>query len=281
MLVTIVDRFEEMDGADPDWQKQVSDLFDPREVERAIQTSMTQEAITRLAKGDATDAAPRILSRTSSMKIGYGYFGGNLTGCIPTTESPEMWKLFQLWVSRRMSSDRYHKTIVDAFMRDAKAGRAWLALGARELLALDRLDPSTIIEIRKSSEHSFQSFRNDLGKAVDEIQGLDIEDEVAYREAADQAWHKVRDSAESVRKDLPGIEKKLKVDGVATTGLASFTLGLILGLAPAVPLAALGPVSSAVVAARDLAKAVIDYQELKKSSGYFLVELEKAEQAVS
>lgn len=204
-----------------------------------------------------------------------------MTGCIPTTESPEMWKLFQFWVSRRMSSDAHHKTIVDTFMRDAKAGRAWLALDARELLVLDRLDPSTIIEIRKSGEHSFQSFRTDLGRAVDEIQGLDIEDEVAYREAADQAWHKVRDSAGSVRKDLPGIEKKLKVDGVAMTGLASFTLGLVLGLAPAVPLAALGPVGSTVVAARDLAKAVIDYRELKKSSGYFLVELEKAKQAAS
>jgi hypothetical protein len=277
-MAGLVDRFEEMDSADPDWEKHVCDLFDPREIAAIIETSTTREALTLLGKGDATRAVPRILSRSSSMKIGYGYFGSNLTGSIPITESREMWKLFQFWISRRMSSDTYRKTIVDSFTRDAKAGRAWLALDARELLVLDRLDPSTIIEIRKSSEHSFQNFRTDLGRAVEEIQGLDVEDEVAYREAVDQAWHKVRNSAESVSKDLPKIEKKLKVSGWITTGLASFTLGLIFALAPGVSPATLG--LSLASSAATIAKDLIDYQELKKSSGYFLLNLEEAKQSV-
>jgi hypothetical protein len=275
-MARLVDRFEEMDSADPDWEKHVCDLFDPREIASVVQTSTTRDALTRLGKGDATRAIPQMLSRASSMKIGYGYFGSNLTGSIPMTESPENWKLFQLWISRRISSDAKHKTIVDAFIRDTKLGRAWLALDAKELLVLDQLDPSTLIEVRNSSEHSFQTFRSDLGKAVDEIQQLDIEDEMAYREAADHAWQGVRESAESVKKDLPKIERKLKLDGLATTALLSLTLGLV----PTAPSLALGSAVSAVAAVRDLMKTTIDYGELKKSSGYFLLKLEEARRSI-
>lgn len=273
-MAELVDRFEEMDGADPDWQKQVSDLFDPREIDSAVQRMTTREALTLLGKGNARDAVPRILSRASSMKIGYGYFGGNLTGCIPTTESPEMWKLLQFWISRRMSSETYHKTIVDAFMREAKAGRAWLALDVRELLVLDKLEPAKIIEIRNSSEHSFQAFRSDLGRAVDEIRGLDMEDEASYREAANQAWDKVRETADEIRRERPKMEKKMMVEGIAITG----ALALSYGLAPSIALPALTIAASALIGpGRDLAKTVIDHHEMQKSSGYFLLKLEEAE----
>jgi hypothetical protein len=271
-IAGLVDQCEEMDSAEPDWQKQVTDLLSPGELEDTIRRMTTPEALTLVGKGDTKHAVARIFSRASSMKMAWGYFGSMLTGCIPITDSPENFKLFQFWISRRLSSDVSGKAADDAFMRDAKAGRAWLALDARELLVLDTLDPSTIIEIRKSSEYSFQSFRNDLGRAVDEITGLKVEDETAYREAADRAWHRVRESANSVKKDLPKIERKLKIDGLATTVLFSLTLGL----APVVPLAALTSGISAVAPLRDLAKTMIDYQEIKKCSGYFLLDLEKA-----
>jgi hypothetical protein len=69
-MAALVDRFKEMDSADPDWEKHVCDLFDPREVASVIQTSATREALTLLGKGDATHAVPRIFSRANSMKIG-------------------------------------------------------------------------------------------------------------------------------------------------------------------------------------------------------------------
>jgi hypothetical protein len=271
-IAGLVDRCEEIDSADLDWQKRVTDLLSPGELEQTIQRMATPEALSLLGKGNAKDAVPRIFSRASSMKIAWGYFGSMLTGCIPITDSAENFKLFQFWISQRLSSDMSGKGADDAFMREAKAGRAWLALDARELLVLDTLDPSKIIEIRKSSEHSFQSFRNDLGRAVDEITGLNIEDEVAYREAAERAWQRVRESANSVKKDLPKIERKLKIDGLATAVVFSLTLGL----APVVPLAALTSGMTAVAPLRDLAKTMIDYQEIKKCSGYFLLNLEEA-----
>jgi hypothetical protein len=289
-LQPIADRivsYADEDSQDSGWQQQALRYEDLqlegeaylRHMERAAEIwppDLVQEV------GGLRPFALRVASHGSSVSMGSGFFGSYLTGSSPTTDSRQSWRLFGCWISRRAERLLTKEFPVDrlaSFVRELKAGRAWFALDAKELGVLTGLPAAKISEIRNSTEYSFRHFREDLGDAVDEIEAMELDDEKAYREAANQAWNKVRDSAESVKRDLPGIEKKLKVDGVATTGLASFTLGLYLGLAPAVPPAALGLGSSAAVAARDLAKAVIDYQELKKSSGYFLAELEKAEQS--
>jgi hypothetical protein len=275
-IAGLVDQCEETDSADADWQKHVTDLLSPGELEETIQRMTTPEALALLGKGDAKHAVPRIFSRASSMKMAWGYFGSMLTGCIPITDSAENFKLFQFWISRRLTVGSDVGTMTESFVRETKAGRAWLALDAKELTVLDKLEPRKILEIRNSSEYSFEAFRSDLGKAVDEIHGIDMEGEAAYREAAYQAWDKVRESADEIRKERPKIERRLAVDGAVTVGGAALSLGL----APIAPGYALtSAMATAIGPGRDFLKSIMDRQATKKSSGYFLLKVEEAEES--
>ena len=230
-------------------------------------------------KGGPKKAALYTALFGSSCTIGDWFFGSLLTHSSPTTDSKQHWRLLSSWLMRRaeksvaglLPSDLWR-----GFSRHMKAGRAWAQLDARELIVLEELSASKIIDIRDSGQYSFGHFRNDLRNAVDEIQGLKLDDEKVYREAANQAWNKVRESAKHVRMDSEKIRKKVIIDGVATLGLVSLTLGLLPFGYPALTTGI-----GAFTAAKDLAKQMVEQRELRKSSGYFLVELEKKGRVVS
>jgi len=205
-----------------------------------------------------------------SAHMGEGFFGSWLTGSSPTTDLMHSWRLFGYWVSRRaehMIPQELGRDRWESFVRKVKTGRAWLALDARELGVLSKLPPKKIIEIRDSADYSFRSFREDLGYAVDEIQGLELDDEEAYREAANQVWSKVRDSAREVKKDSDRLRKSIKL------GAGVLAMSLILGLLP-FDIAKVATALIGTPTALDIAKEYLELRELKKSTGYFLIRLE-------
>jgi len=268
-----VQHWADADKEDSEWQKQAFSLASADFLEY-IKASINQEGVDMLGKGDAALTARAVLSGGASKEIAQAYLLGSATDTLPITDSQKMWRLLQLWISRRLAAESAGGRVTDAFVRELKAGRAWLALDAKELVVLDKLEPAKILEIRNSSEYSFQDFRNDLGKAVEEIRGTGMEDEAAYREAAYQAWGKVRESADEIRKERPKLERRLAVDGVATVSGAALSLGL----APVAPGYALTTaMATAVGPGRDFVKSILDRQATKKSSGYFLLKLEEAE----
>jgi len=241
-----------------------------REMENFMQKHVLPDPIEKM--GGLRAAALRATVEASSHRMGRGFFGGWLTDSSPTTDCRQSWRLFGYWVllraegliAQELGRDRW-----ESFVRNVKTGRAWLALDARELGVLSKLPPKKIIEIRDSADYSFRSFREDLGYAVDAIQGLKLDDEEAYREAANQAWSKVRDSAREVKKDSNRVKK--------TIGVEAGVLGmsLILGLLP-FDIAKVATALIGTPTALDIAKECLELRELKKSTGYFLVRLEES-----
>lgn len=224
-----------------------------------------------IEKSGLRTLALRVAARGSSLQIGEAFFGSWLAGSSPTTDLKKYWRLFGYWLSRRAESliaqelgrDRWK-----SFVSEVKAGRAWLALDVRELCVLSKLSPEKIVQIRDSADYSFQSFRKDLGYAVDEIQGLKLDDEEAYREAAKQAWGKVRDSARDVKNDRDTIRNKIGLEA------GVLPVAVILGLLP-FDIARLASMLIGAPTALDIAKEYLELRKLKKSTGYFLVKLEE------
>jgi len=203
--------------------------------------------------------------------MGEAFINSLATDCTPATDSRPIWRLFGYWASRRaeyLIAQQLGKDKWEAFTRDLRSGRAWFALEARELADLSKLSPKKIVEIRDSANYSFRYFREDLGYAVDKIEALRLDDEKAYREAAEQVWSKVRDDARKVKTDMDTIRRKIELD----VGLSS--MSLILGVLPF----DIAKLASALIGARtalDIAKEYLELRELKKSTGYFLVKLEQ------
>jgi hypothetical protein len=117
-------------------------------------------------------------------------------------------------------------------------------------------------------------FREDLGDAVDEIEGLKLDDEAEYREAATQVWKKVRDDARKVRGDMDTIKSKIGVRIELT--FASLFLAMLPFDIAKVAAALIGTTK-----AIDVLDKYIDLRAQKKSTGYFLVKLDEAAEALT
>jgi len=240
-----------------------------RQVETFARQSFSQDYMTKT--GSLKEFALKIIAMGNSINMGKGFFGSLLTGASPTTNLRQAWRLFGYWVSGRakdviaqeLGRDRW-----ESFVSGIKAGRAWLAFDAKELGVLSKLPPERIVEIRDSADYSFQSFRDDLGHAVDEIQGLKLDNEADYRQAASQVWSRVRWSAKDVKDDMDTIKKKIGLEA------GVLPMSLILGLLP-FDMARVVAAAIGTPRALDIAKEYLELRKLKKSIGYFLVKLEE------
>jgi hypothetical protein len=278
-LEQLVSRFADTDESDANWQALALGM-DRGSMKRIVDEGCSDFEPSYLeGHGGANKLAIKTIVRGTSIVAGYAFFGSLLTSSCPITDIRPEWEIFGQWVLKRAKENLFEqlgRNRSEEFIRSLKTGRAWFALNARELADLGRLSPEKILEIRNSTEYSFQNFRKDLGHAIDEIEGLKLGDEKSYREAVHHAWEKVRDSAKDVRRDSGRIRKWALVEGVTITSLVSFTFGLL-----SFSNLALGPALAIVPAAGTLAKQILEWKELKKSSGYFLLELENAEQPVT
>ena len=217
-----------------------------------------------------------VLAFGLSADMGQGFFNSFVTGSSPTTDRRRDWRLLGCWILRRgehLLTQELGKERWGSLMEEVKASRAWLTLDAHELGVISNLPPKKIIEIRNSAEYSLRYFREDLGDAIDEIEGLKLEDEKAYHEAANQVWSKVREDARRVRRDLDVIRRKrdLAVD-------ISF-LSIILGLLP-FPQAKIVAGLIGGVQGFDIISGLLEEQGQRKSTGYFLVKLEESSRAL-
>jgi hypothetical protein len=208
----------------------------------------------------------------ASSILGDCFFGSFLTRSSPTTEFSRYWRLFAYWASLRAGKGIAHglsREKWEDLVRETKKGRAWLALDARELTVLSELSPQKIIEIRNSTDYSFEHFREDLGNAVDEIEGLKLEDENTYKQVARQVWEKVRESAKDIKKDSNRIKKSI---GVSAGVLG---LSLTLGVLP-FDIAKLASALIGMPTVLDIAKEYLELREMRDSTGYFLVKLQQS-----
>jgi len=278
-LGDIIDRYAEEDFQDTGgWLPQVLRHEDYqlegkswlRCLESFLQERVSSDFIEKI--GGLRAMVLYLAANATSREMGHGFFGSWLTGSSPITDLKRDWRLFGYWSSRRAEGIVAHDLGRDqwgSFVRKMKVGRAWLALDAKELGVLSKLPPRKIIEIRDSADYSFRYFREDLGYAVDKIEGLKLDDEKAYREAAEQVWSKVRDDARNVKRDMDTIRRKIELDVDV-----SF-MSLILGLLP-FDIAKLATALLGGATVLDIAGEYLTLKGLKKSTGYFLVKLEES-----
>ena len=220
--------------------------------------------------GGLRKAALATATRGSSLIMGNAFFGSLLTGSSPATDLARDWRLFGYWMMRRaehLVGREFNRDQWESLVRDVKAGRAWFALDALELGVLPRLTPEKIADIRNSDDYSIKYFREDLGDAMSEIEGLRLGDETAYREAAIQVWKKVRDDARKVRRDMDTIRQKIEL------GVDVLFASLLLGVLP-FGTAKLASTLIGTPTVLSIAEKYLDLRRQKGSTGYFLVKLE-------
>jgi hypothetical protein len=241
-----------------------------RSMEGYLRKSVSSDFI--MKTGGLEAAAVQILAFGLSADMGQCFFNSCQTSSSPSTDRRRDWRLFGCWIlcrggsvlAQELGRDRW-----ESFAQAIKAGRAWLSLEAGELGVLMKLPPEEIIEIRNSADYSLQNFRKDLGDAVDEIEGLKLDDEAEYREAATQVWKKVRDDAREVRRDMDTIRSKIGAR-IELTFASLFLATLPFDIAKVA--AALIGTTKAI----DVLDKYIDLRSQKKSTGYFLVKLDEA-----
>ncbi|MEM2613665.1 MAG: hypothetical protein QXO15_05470 [Nitrososphaerota archaeon] len=231
----------------------------------------------------------KTLIYVESVGISSAVFGSTLSGSNPVTDLKRCWRLLGYWASRRaeglvksksigenkvsnirpysagklVKSESIPKDRWDEMMEGAKAEMAWISTEIPELGFVADLPVERILEIRDSFKYSFNAFREDLGKAVDEI-------EISKEESREDLKKVAERELDNVRRNVRDLKNDFNAIGETLGAIITFsTMTMVLGITPF----SWGNLLSAW--GIPILGYVIQSQRLKRRSSYFLLRLEE------
>jgi hypothetical protein len=227
---------------------------------------LTREATQR--KGGSATIGQRMMIEGDSNILGSAFFGSSFTDSHPATDLLRYHRLFGYWTAKR--AQEHPKSIpsmgiLNDMMTRARIGKCWMEFEPLELKVLSDLPVNEFLEARDSSELSLDTFRNKLDEDVREMERQNPEDK-DYEKVVRHIWKETLEQSQKVSSDLDKYKKRLAVDVI--TSLVKMSFGLMnLNLQELA--------KELLEGIKDVQQYRVDVDEARRSSGYFLVKLEK------